>query len=1040
MKRIFDFFSSTKLTLVLLALFAFAQARGTFIENDYGTPAAKAFIYGAWWFEALMALLAVNFALNIKKYGLWRRPKWPILLFHLGFIVTILGAFVTRYTGFEGTLNIREGESKDYLLSEYNYLTVWVDDQWVSEKITATALTTPSFSEDVGTDEVSAHVEITDYVSGAEEVIEEGPDHILHIVIAEANARADYYLVNGDIISSPLGTIGFNSARDTDVKIMGKEGDLSVSSKVSTEFMTMATSETGVIATDSIAPLRLATLYRSGNLSFVVSSSHPHAKVTYKASEDAKKAKNLPGKLLFAITSQNETKELALDVAPGRSSGSQINLGGTDVIVQVAPRKIPMGFSLKLDDFVLIRYPGSTSPSEYSSYLTVIDGETTFPYHIFMNNVLDYNGFRFFQASYDNDELGTVLSVNHDWWGTWITYLGYFMLFGGMMWSLFAKNARFHYLNESLKRIKEKKAALVGLLAFVSIASFGQSGPAAPAVDRVAAIYPKPTMEVFGGLLVQDMDGRIKPVNTLASELARKLTGKTKFHLDYDSTKLTLDANQLFFAIHQRPQFWIQAPMVKIDTKKGQRILEILNADPQTEYLSGIQFFDDEGNYILESEVETAHQAKPSARNQHMEEVIKVDERFNILYQALTDSYVKIFPRPGDPDNKWFSNKSFLMGFEPGDSNFVKNIFPLIQMAADTAYQTGDWSSVERLFGYIGTFQQTLAKDIVPSESRVKAELFYNKAKIYLHLFYSYWMVGVLLLLLAIFQLFTPSKGLVIARKIGVSLAVVLFLFQTLNLILRWYIADYPPWSNGYEMIILVSWATVLFGILYNKRTQFILPLSTLFAGTLLFVAFLDWLNPEITNLVPVLKSYWLKIHVAIIVGSYAPLALCALLGFTAMWLKITTRKENERVSLSLRELTLLNEASMTIGLYMLTIGTFLGGIWANESWGRYWGWDPKETWALISIMVYAIVLHLRLVPALSNSFYWFNATSVLAFGSIVMTSFGVNYYLTGLHSYATGDPVPIPIWVYYAVAIILGTLVWGYFASRRKVLPPNPS
>ena len=234
-------------------------------------------------------------------------------------------------------------------------------------------------------------------------------------------------------------------------------------------------------------------------------------------------------------------------------------------------------------------------------------------------------------------------------------------------------------------------------------------------------------------------------------------------------------------------------------------------------------------------------------------------------------------------------------------------------------------------------------------------------------------------------------------------------------------------------MTIFVAWSLLFFSYLFTSKSNFILPLAALFCGTLLFVAFLDWLNPEITNLVPVLKSYWLKIHVAIIVSSYAPLALSALLGFTALWLMISKAfNPSDKVLISIQELTYLNEMSMTVGVFLLAIGTFLGGVWANESWGRYWGWDPKETWALISIIVYATVLHFRLVPRLRSA-YTFNLASVWAFSSIVMTSFGVNYYLAGLHSYAKGDPVPIPTFVYWVVAIVALTAIGAYFVEKNE-------
>ena len=233
-------------------------------------------------------------------------------------------------------------------------------------------------------------------------------------------------------------------------------------------------------------------------------------------------------------------------------------------------------------------------------------------------------------------------------------------------------------------------------------------------------------------------------------------------------------------------------------------------------------------------------------------------------------------------------------------------------------------------------------------------------------------------------------------------------------------------------MIVFVSWVLLLCGLLTHRKSDFALPLATLFSGTLLFVSYLDWLNPEITNLMPVLKSYWLKIHVATIVSSYAPLALSAILGVMALLLMIfKTSARADEFNYRIKELTLINEISMTIGLFLLAVGTFLGGVWANESWGRYWAWDPKETWALISAIVYAVVLHLRFVPSLRNA-YVLNTASILAFSSIVMTSFGVNYYLSGLHSYAAGDPLPIPKFIYVVTLMVVMVAVIAYIRNKH--------
>jgi len=232
--------------------------------------------------------------------------------------------------------------------------------------------------------------------------------------------------------------------------------------------------------------------------------------------------------------------------------------------------------------------------------------------------------------------------------------------------------------------------------------------------------------------------------------------------------------------------------------------------------------------------------------------------------------------------------------------------------------------------------------------------------------------------------------------------------------------------------MIYIAWSVILSGLIFSKRSLLTLAATAIVAAMLLMVAHLNWLDPEITNLVPVLKSYWLMIHVAIIVASYGFLALGAILGFISLWLIIFTTKNNKaKLKDTLTELTLINEKTLEVGLFMLTIGTFLGGVWANESWGRYWGWDPKETWALASVLVYVFVLHMRFIPPLKGK-YVFNVASLVAIWAIIMTYFGVNYYLSGLHSYAAGDPMPIPAFVYYLVAITIISAILARFKYKK--------
>lgn len=258
---------------------------------------------------------------------------------------------------------------------------------------------------------------------------------------------------------------------------------------------------------------------------------------------------------------------------------------------------------------------------------------------------------------------------------------------------------------------------------------------------------------------------------------------------------------------------------------------------------------------------------------------------------------------------------------------------------------------------------------------------------------------------------------------------IIFFLWHTAGLAMRWYISGHAPWSDAYESILYVSWATMGMGLLLGRKSELTISASAFVTSMLLWIAHQSWVDPSIANLVPVLDSYWLMIHVAVIVASYGPLTVGMILGVVSLLLIILTNSKNkDRMAINLKELTIINELALTVGLVMLTIGNFLGGQWANESWGRYWGWDPKETWALVSIMVYAFVIHTRLVPGLRGR-WTFNFLSIIAFGSIMMTYFGVNFYLVGLHSYASGAQVITPSFVWYT---LLGVFMLGSVSYWR--------
>ena len=348
------------------------------------------------------------------------------------------------------------------------------------------------------------------------------------------------------------------------------------------------------------------------------------------------------------------------------------------------------------------------------------------------------------------------------------------------------------------------------------------------------------------------------------------------------------------------------------------------------------------------------------------------------------------------------------------------------------ARQSNDYTMANDIVDGMIKFQKKYGAEVYPSDEKIELEIAYNKYDIFKKLFSYYMYIGTLMFFFVIIKIFKESKAINWLIKGSIAIIILLFLMHTGGLIARWIVSGHAPWSNAYESMIYVAWATMFFGLAFGRKSSMTIAATAFLTSFILMVAHWNWMDPEIANLQPVLNSYWLMIHVAIIVASYGPFALSMILGLIALILMIlTTKKNKKRVKATIKEITTINEMAMTVGLVMLTIGNFLGGQWANESWGRYWGWDPKETWALISIMIYAFVLHVRLVPGLKSRFT-FNTLSVAAFASILMTYFGVNFYLSGLHSYASGDQSITPTFVYYTVAIFAVIATAAYFQFKK--------
>jgi cytochrome c-type biogenesis protein CcsB len=1034
MGKLYRFFSSSSLALLLLLVFAIAMGTATFIENDFGIATSWKLIYNAFWFELVMLGLGLCFLFNIPKYRLWRRDKWAVLLFHLAFILILIGAAITRYHAESGLMRIREGAQSNWLISDAEYLQVTLkggdQNKTLKKKLEFSPLGDNEFSLSSDYYGSPLTVSFADFIADAAVELVEDAEHgepLLEMVVSDGNEKTTLILKEGEV--EALGDhghrVGFATTDTTAVDIRATASGFSLYSPVVLDFFTMSTQTAGKIKPDSLQQMELKSLYRWHDVSFVPNRYFEKGRIDLvSASEKPKENDPTRDDVLKVNVQLGDTeKEATLLYRKGfLPAAHSLDFGDTQVELAFGSDSIPLPFALKLTDFQLERYPGSSSPSSYASEVEIIDGGQHTPYRIYMNHVLDHKGYRFFQASYDTDEQGTVLAVNRDALGTWITYVGYFLMSLGMCFTLFGKTSRFRFIHNKLKKLqKQSQRAAVLLLLCVGVNAVSAQSPTdSLAVTPINEIHA----EAFGRLFVQDLDGRIKPINSLASEFLRKLSGKP--YLNYQDQRW--DANQVFLAMHAEPNAWKHIPLIKMDPEKGGELLQDIQ-----QHANGLSAFSDflgaNGAYLLAEAVEKANQKKPALRSERDKELIKVDERFNIMFNVLSGNYLKVFPNKNDANDSWFTHTHHFEDFPAEDAQFAQGILPLY--FRDVLNQ--DYAAAYEKLHYIAVYQNTLAAHIVPSEAKLNAEIWYNKLNLNFWMFPIFFTLGALLLILSIVKVLVQKKGVDTLWFVGFLGIFIAFLAFTGNLILRWYISGHAPWSNGYEMLVFVAWCLALSGLLTHRSSVFILPLATLFSGALLFVSYLDWLNPEITNLMPVLKSYWLKIHVATIVSSYAPLALGALLGLMALVLiALQNPKNHQRLQKHILELTYMNELLLTIGLFLLAIGTFLGGVWANESWGRYWAWDPKETWALICVIIYAIVLHLRFVPKLNNALT-FNTASMWAFWSIIMTSFGVNYYLTGLHSYATGDPVPIPTFIYVLAGIMLALTVIAIIRHRKR-------
>lgn len=617
-----------------------------------------------------------------------------------------------------------------------------------------------------------------------------------------------------------------------------------------------------------------------------------------------------------------------------------------------------MPFSISLIAFELKSYTGSLAPMDYVSHV-LIDGEI--PGEVSMNNVLTHRGFRFYQSSYDSDGNGTILSVAYDPYGIAVTYTGYAMLLISIVAFFFQKSSHFRALLRNFKAYRAAAAAI----ALISAAD-------AMAADSLPSTLPKTAADELCGIHVYYND-RICPLQTLARDVTIKLCGKDTYR---GLTSEQVLSGWLFYY-----NDWRREPIIKI---KSAYVRQILGISGNRASLADFVSID---GYKIDNALQT--ETSPSRRRA----LAEAKEKFNIASMVSTGALLKIYPYDDGKSVTWFS----LADRPPADMPNDQWIF--IRRSMDyVAEQVAkrDFDKVEELIGKIGKYQAKTAARVLPSPSRFKAETLYNSTNLDRPLAMSCVTIGVLLFILYCAAI-ALNKSWPALNKSLWALMLAVLLYISFRIALRGYVSGHIPMSNGFETMQLMAWIVALAAILASRRLPMTLPFSYLLAGLAMLVAMLGESNPQITHLMPVLQSPLLSVHVAVIMAAYSLLAFAMMNGLTGIVLHLTKK---EACGEAVEHLHNLSQIIIYPAVMLLAIGIFTGAVWANISWGRYWGWDPKEVWALITMLIYSLALHSSLFRKMRDALF-FHIFSVIAFLSVIITYFGVNFFLGGLHSYA---------------------------------------
>ena len=621
-----------------------------------------------------------------------------------------------------------------------------------------------------------------------------------------------------------------------------------------------------------------------------------------------------------------------------------------------------LGFEVSLKNFNVVNYPGTDAPMDYVTTLTANTQEIK----VSMNNIGSFNGYRFIQSGYDSDMQGTTLGVYHDPWGIGITYTGYALLFISLIATMVSKKTRIRHLYRKALSLQGAKAWAV--TALLAVSSFATSANAQEMVKIDGDIA-----DDFGKICVL-YNSRITPINTVATSFVTKLCGKPTWD--------GLSSNQVFAGWIFDVPYWETVKMIEIKEKKAQELLGI-----NGKWASFDDFWDSYNNYKLDAPLKKAYKDGDTKLQKQLRDA---DEKFNIIRMLYGGEMLKMFPYVGKQGHmQWFAPGQPLGNLKLDEKELV-----FIKKSMDYLAEsiiTGDKARAEEIAKKIYSYQHVRGKAVVPTKFRIYTETFYNKTNAQRLPVMLYLTLSLVLAIVSTLSLNNGKQKK--TRLVSSVLTWVMLIHTTLLLTLRWFVSGHLPMSNGYETMQFMAWATLIVTLVMQKRFLPVKQFGPLLSSFALLVAMITDGNPQITQLMPVLQSPLLSVHVMVIMFSYALFGLTALIGLQGLIAHHRKQEEKEQ------QLAALSQFLLYPAVALIAIGIFIGAIWANVSWGRYWSWDSKETWALITMLIYSAPLHAD-IKWLRKAQHM-HIYMLLAFLSVLMTYFGVNYFLSGMHSYA---------------------------------------